>query len=602
LSWNRRSASQIGNLTQDRESREGLISQEYCQDAAGSPFVLMMRRLHLVSLVALIAMSSAPLLAAAPGSVSGVVRDTAGVPQFGAVVQLLRPDMSVIAETYTTSKGNYSFANIYPGRYAVKAMGTYFLPSLRENVRVHTTTVVNLTLNTLYEVMQWLPTEPRAASAPKDDWEWTLRSAANRPLLRWLEDGPLVVVSDGSGARPKLKARLIASGQEGTFGESGERFTASVEDTPSDSRELLARVDFAPDTDAGMESMLGFRQDLGFAGSVQSVAAVSIHPEIEGSNGQGLDEAAMLSTDTMNLGDEFEIVAGGEQVITRFNQNSPNTVMAALPFATVSWHGGNSTVAYRMASTPQVAGQNESEAAFYLPPAAMRNGQLTLEHGLHQEIGWERRTDGSEMALLVYSDHIDNPVIEAASSGSLAASEAALGDPMSGLMRGAGPNFSSAGVVASVEHRLPGANHVRVSYANGNALVMPASAHAAALAQLFNAARPRHAQMYAISLSGTLDGSGTRWRASYRWQPSETVTQVASYAVGGAEPFFNLHFRQPICAGHEGARRNGISVEALLDVKNLLAQGYRPYMLNDGSLLLFAQDQRSIGAGLAFTF
>ncbi len=60
----------------------------------------------------------------------------------------------------------------------------------------------------------------------------------------------------------------MATGQEGTFGESGERFTAIVEDTPSDSRELLARVDFAPDTDAGMESMLGFRQDLGIAGSV----------------------------------------------------------------------------------------------------------------------------------------------------------------------------------------------------------------------------------------------------------------------------------------------------------------------------------------------
>jgi hypothetical protein len=30
-----------------------------------------------------------------------------------------------------------------------------------------------------------------------------------------------------------------------------------------------------------MESMLGFRQDLGFAGSVQSVAAVAIHPEID---------------------------------------------------------------------------------------------------------------------------------------------------------------------------------------------------------------------------------------------------------------------------------------------------------------------------------
>ena len=174
-------------------------------------------------------------------------------------------------------------------------MGTSFLPSLRENVRVRANTVVNLTLNTLYEVMQWLPAEPRAANASQDDWEWTLRSAANRPLLRWLEDGPLVVVSDRPGARPKLKARLMATGQDGTFGESGERFTASVEDTPSDSRELLARVDFAPDSDAGMESMLGFRQDLGFAGSVESMAAISIHPVIEGAGGEGLDEAAMRS-------------------------------------------------------------------------------------------------------------------------------------------------------------------------------------------------------------------------------------------------------------------------------------------------------------------
>ena len=130
-------------------------------------------------------------------------------------------------------------------------MGMSYLPSLRENVRVRSGTIVNLTLNTLYEVMQWLPAEPRSGVTQKDDWAWTLRSAANRPLLRWLEDGPLVVVSDGTGAAPKLKARLMATGQAGTFGESGERFSATVEDTPSDSRELLARVDFAPNTDAG---------------------------------------------------------------------------------------------------------------------------------------------------------------------------------------------------------------------------------------------------------------------------------------------------------------------------------------------------------------
>jgi protocatechuate 3,4-dioxygenase beta subunit len=76
-----------------------------------------------------------------------VVRNTAGVPQIGAVVQLLRPDLSVAASVYTNSKGRYSFATVVPGRYAVKAMGTSFLPSLRENVRVQTSIVVNMTLN-----------------------------------------------------------------------------------------------------------------------------------------------------------------------------------------------------------------------------------------------------------------------------------------------------------------------------------------------------------------------------------------------------------------------------------------------------------------------
>jgi len=224
--------------------------------------MVIMRTIQLVVLTALVASGSvpgscAPVRGAAPESVSGLVRDSGGVAQIGAVVQLLRPDLTVIASVFTDSKGRYVFPGVTPGRYALKAMGTSFLPSLREDIRVRTNTVVNLTLSTLYEVMQWLPAEPRNGNGQKDDWAWTLRSAANRPLLRWLEDGPLVVVTDGSGAAPKLKARLVATGQEGTFGESGERISAAVEETPSDSRELLARVDFAPNTDAGMESMLG---------------------------------------------------------------------------------------------------------------------------------------------------------------------------------------------------------------------------------------------------------------------------------------------------------------------------------------------------------
>lgn len=550
----------------------------------------------------LISLGSAPLHGATPASVSGVVRDSAGVPQIGALVQLLRPDMSVVATAYTSSQGRFDFSTVEPGKYAVKAIGTSFLPSLRENVRVRTSTVVNLTLNTLYEVMQWLPAEPRGGNAQKDDWAWTLRSAANRPLLRWLEDGPLVVVSEKAGAAPKLKARLMATGHEGTFGEDGERFSAVVENTPSNSSELLASVDFEPGTDAGMESMLGFRQELGVAGSVQSVAAVAIHPEIEGPGAEGVDEAAVRTSETLQMGDEFDVDAGSEQVLARFAQGQSSTVFAALPFLSVGWHDGNSTIRYRLATmVPGFAHPGDADPAAWLPALSVRNGSLKMERGLHQELGWERKTDASGVSFVVFSDRVQNPVLEAMtrlSGDSEEVTSGALLDRSNGMMRTAGPGFSTVGIAASAEHRMPGGNSIRFSYANGDALALPTLRRALAFNQILASAHPRRAQMYSISLSGTLDGTGTRWHASYRWQPEETVTQVAPFALNTDEPFLNLRFRQPVTSHHEGGR----SVDVMVDVHNLLAQGFRPFVLSDGSLLMFAQDQRGVSGGLAFTF
>ncbi len=562
-----------------------------------------MRRLYLALFAAMIGLGSASAFAASQATITGRVSDSAGVAQIGAVVQLLRPDMSVIATAYTSTHGQFSFSALLPGKYAVKAMGTSFLPSLRENVRVHSNTVVNLTLNTLYEVMQWLPAEPRNSSSKLDDWKWTLRSAANRPLLRWLEDGPLVVVSDKGGAHPRLKARLMASGQTGTFGENGERITAETETTPSNSRELLARVDFEPGSNAEIESTLGFRQELGYAGSVQSMAAIAIHPEIEGAGGEGLDEAAFRTSETIHMGDEFEAEAGAEQVVARAGQGSDHTLVAALPFFSAGWRQGDSAVRYRLTTVVPALQSDYAEngAAALLPRVSTRAGNLALEHGLHQEIGWQRTTDSSAMAVLFFADQLSNPILEAMAhmtAGDTEIASNALVDSASNVLRAAGPGFSTAGFVATAEHNLPGDSHVRISFANGSALVMPASRRAMPMSAVLASAHPRRTAMYSISLSGTLDGSGTRWHASYRWQPEDTVTQVAAFATEAAEPFFNVHLRQPVNCRRESGR----SLDVLLDVHNLLAQGYRPYLLSDGSLLMFAQDQRRFSGGLAFTF
>lgn len=563
----------------------------------------MLRRLHLVVLALSIAAVALPARAATPSaSISGVVRNSAGMPQIGALVQILRPDLSVVAIVYTNDKGRYSFPSLPAGRYSIKAMGASFLPSMRENVRVRTATVVNLTLNTLAEIMAWLPAQ-RSGNAnandarTRDDWKWTLSSAANRPLLRWLEDGPLVVVTDAPGARPKLKARLLATGQEGTFGENGERYTALVEATPATSRELLARVDFAPGSDAALESMLGFRQELGYAGAVQSMASISIEPEVEGGNAGGLEEALFDSAETLHLGDQLDAEFGSEQVLATFRHNAPNTALATLPYANLNVHRGDSTLYYRLGTA--LPGPTEASGSAPRPRAAMDNGELVLEHGLHQEIGWQHQTNKSQIAVAVYSDHLAHPVVEAMGTGSAIAAQDALYDRGSAMLRGVAPDYSATGFEASFEHNLGSSGRIRLSYANGGTLLLPSAQALAArgtLNQTLAAARPRRAQTYSITLSGTLEGSGTRWSASYRWQPEDAITAVTPFTQIATSPYLNLHLRQPL------RRRGNVRVDALLDGRNLLADGYHPITLSDGSVLLLAQQPRALGAGLAFTF
>jgi len=78
---------------------------ENARDAARSLGYVIVRRLHIALFLILIAAEAASMRAAAPASVSGIVRDASGVPQIGAVVQLLQSDLSIVASAYTNSRG-----------------------------------------------------------------------------------------------------------------------------------------------------------------------------------------------------------------------------------------------------------------------------------------------------------------------------------------------------------------------------------------------------------------------------------------------------------------------------------------------------------------
>ena len=86
-------------------------------------------------------------LAASTAVVSGVVRDTQGVAQIGAMVQVLAAGSASVATAFTDMYGRYRIANLVPGRYQVRATAALFLPATRPNLQLSTgmRATVNLT-------------------------------------------------------------------------------------------------------------------------------------------------------------------------------------------------------------------------------------------------------------------------------------------------------------------------------------------------------------------------------------------------------------------------------------------------------------------------
>ena len=111
--------------------------------------------------------------------------------------------------------------------------------------------------------------------------------------------------------------------------------------------------------------------------------------------------------------------------------------------------------------------------------------------------------------------------------------------------------------------------------------------------------RNRHS--VAAKMSGTIPASKTRWIASYRWTEGQALTPVDMFnnSPGQTDPFLSFFVRQPI----PGTRFvPGGHMDALLDVRNLLAEGYVPVLGQDGRTLYLVQSARSVRGGVAFTF
>ncbi len=330
--------------------------------------------------------------------------------------------------------------------------------------------VVNLTLSTLFEAIQWLPAQPRSPDEPSDDWKWTLRSSSNRPLLRLLQDGPLVVLSgDDHGSAPQLAARVEVSGPSREFGQGGPHHAFAVERSSAVGGHLILRANLSPQPAEGSEYMAGYQLALGPERQIRNVATVQQMTAIEGGGSQGFYDLRLRSAEAVNLGPNASMELGNE--VQSVHGASETT--SSLPFLNASWHDEGVRVSYRAATSPELQNAGEvADSATLAPMFSEEGGRVRIQHGLHQELRFEDNTASRRAMVAFYQDEVQNPVIGGGgwvSQQDLAAGDV-LYDPVSQGFRVTGPGYTTGGISAVLAQKIVGSTWATLSYANGKAL------------------------------------------------------------------------------------------------------------------------------------
>jgi hypothetical protein len=540
----------------------------------------------------------------------------------GAAVEILGSAAHAL-KVFTDDRGFYSVASLLPGTYSIKVSAPSFLPSLREKigVRAGAKLMVNVTLTTLFEAIQLVPLRN---PVDDDDWKWTLRSVANRPILRVLEDGTTVVAQSGeSAADHDLKGTLtFLAGSPGQgFGSPSDMnagFALERSLLSSGTLRLNGNLGYGTDGQGIPAAVLRTTYTNRFNGVFEpsvSITALRLNtPDLNTMPGATLQALSVTSSDRIVLGDRLEIRLGSELQAIQF-MGRVNTFK---PFGSIDLHiTPNTVLEYQYASSVPNMGLEgrlgndrpgddglesaSSDLSETAPRMSITGFSPAVERAHHQEVSISQRIGKNNMQVAFYADSMVDPVLtgigEMMPGEITAESGDVLPDVYSGTFSYQGNDYATRGMRVVLQRKLYSDLTATLDYAYGG--VLDLSRPDVQLQDAREWIRAEQRQAVAAKFSGTLPKAKTRWIASYRYTGGRTLTPVDLFntSAGQSDPYLNLFIRQPIpasfLAGH---------MEVLMDLRNLLAQGYVPVMGRDGHTLYLVQSARSVRGGVAFSF
>jgi hypothetical protein len=556
----------------------------------------------------------------AQATVMGNVRDSGGVPQMGALVQVLGSNSLEMGHAVTDLAGHFYIPNLQPGNYTVRASATLYLPAThtRLMLRRGMQAQVLFTLHAVFETATWLPPDTRTHAEDVDDWKWTLRSAAHRPILRAVSQGQVVRASSSSQETKRAGTHRLTSivHGEGGYGTGGDHTIFTLNRTEEDGADVLLRTDFGaakPASAGSLQAATGYEQRTGLGSDNRMLLVAQGHPEmLTAGSSSGVQMLALYTAHRTRIADLLLLEAGGGAEVIR----AGSTGVRTRPFVRVELTPADGwAIGYRLADDPRLQSYADLDTVRRdAPVAATIGGHLELASGRHQELYLARKVGSAGgIRLAVYHDGMRTTSVSG--SGVLTsqqiASAARLGaalvaDSTTSAFRLLAAGYAADGYTVLWTQPIGHGVTAGVEYADGAALTLHhavgqavgdgQSQPDAQVAAAVRALMPERDQAVTISLSTRSETTGTHMRASYRWQPAHLITAINPYGNPDSASFLTIHVKQTVRCGH--LLPPGLSLA--MDINNLFAQGYE--MLGESNALLLAQSPRTIQGGMQFSF
>jgi hypothetical protein len=553
------------------------------------------------------------------GKLSGLVRDSSGVPQLGATVAVLSetPGVAATYQFLTNSEGVFNGEKLAPGSYTLRVTLAGFLPFLEKHIQIspNLTTTIRIQLESMFASIEQLRRPPTATAAEADDWKWVLRSASGlRPVLQWNDPDPsgnitssiiveqnvhrpLGIVALTDGARRPGSISNVAAAPSTAF---------AYDQKIAGSNHIVFAGQITPDEESPAGGIAAVWLPTGSAETGPSSTMVLREAKL-GSNGLTFRGVRMDQNETLAIGDRFLVRVGGEYVLVGLGAPASglrarvkletrvtskwyaDAIYAALPNGTAPNDALNAEL--EGIDAPGVLSDALNQLDTF-PALLLRGGRPVLEGGRHEELAAERKL-GSRGVFQIAGFHDDYSHVALFGRGNSLPPEEYFQDFFSKGFAYDGGSSSDWGGRVALRQKLNDELELTAIYAFSGALVPVAEMEGG----LRDGLRTAQRQSVATKITARIPQTGTHLTAGYKWINDTALSRVDPYgeAAYQVSPYLNIGIRQPLPRMLFGRW------EASAECDNLLAQGYFSLNTRDGQVLLVPAF-RSFRGGVSLQF